>query len=69
MMMVKSVFWWRKPEYPEETTTMSVSYKCFCVGRRVRKVALYVGLGGGSTGYRWWSRWFPLQALVSGTNR
>ena len=20
MMMMKSVFWWRKPEYPEETT-------------------------------------------------
>ena len=19
-MMIKSVFWWRKPEYPEETT-------------------------------------------------
>ena len=22
MMMMKSVFWWRKPEYPEETTDL-----------------------------------------------
>ena len=22
MMMMKSVFWWRKPEYPEETTNL-----------------------------------------------
>ena len=22
MMMIKSVFWWRKPEYPEETTDL-----------------------------------------------
>ena len=22
MMMIKSVFWWRKPEYPEETTNL-----------------------------------------------
>ena len=22
MMMTKSVFWWRKPEYPEETTDL-----------------------------------------------
>ena len=22
MMMKKSVFWWRKPEYPEETTDL-----------------------------------------------
>ena len=22
MMMMKSVFWWRKPEYPEETTSL-----------------------------------------------
>ena len=22
-MMMKSVFWWRKPEYPEETTKMA----------------------------------------------
>ena len=21
-MMIKSVFWWRKPEYPEETTDL-----------------------------------------------
>ena len=21
-MMMKSVFWWRKPEYPEETTNL-----------------------------------------------
>ena len=22
MMMMKSIFWWRKPEYPEETTDL-----------------------------------------------
>ena len=22
MMMIKSVFWWRKPEYPEESTDL-----------------------------------------------
>ena len=26
MMMMKSVFWWRKPEYPEETTDLSPTY-------------------------------------------
>ena len=25
MMMMKSVFWWRKPEYPEETTDLRQS--------------------------------------------
>ena len=25
MMMMKSVFWWRKPEYPEETTDLRLS--------------------------------------------
>ena len=29
MMMMKSVFWWRKPEYPEETTKRSPSYNTF----------------------------------------
>ena len=24
MMMMKSVFWWRKPEYPEETTGLQL---------------------------------------------
>ena len=24
MMMMKSVFWWRKPEYPEETTDLHI---------------------------------------------
>ena len=27
-MMMKSVFWWRKPEYPEETTDLRQVYYC-----------------------------------------
>ena len=29
MMMMKSVFWWRKPEYPEETTDLRHIYRLF----------------------------------------
>ena len=28
MMMMKSVFWWRKPEYPEETTDLRHQNEC-----------------------------------------
>ena len=37
MMMMKSVFWWRKPEYPEETP----GYSGTCpLGRYVKKNGL-----------------------------
>ena len=29
MMMMKSVFWWRKPEYPEETTDLRQCSRAF----------------------------------------
>ena len=32
MMMMKSVFWWRKPEYPEETTDLRQVTDEICVG-------------------------------------
>ena len=38
MMMMKAVYWWRKPEYPEETTDL----------RQVRNR----GWGGGGVGVR-----------------
>ena len=31
MMMMKSVFWWRKPEYPEETTELRQVTDCSLV--------------------------------------
>ena len=37
MMMMKSVFWWRKPEYPEKTTDL----------RQITEGLGGVGWGGG----------------------
>ena len=34
MMMMKSVFWWRKPEYPEETTDLRGGG--VCIGNLLR---------------------------------
>ena len=37
MMMMKSVFWWRKPEYPEETTDLrQVTDETFHTYRDIR---------------------------------
>ena len=32
-MMMKSVFWWRKPEYPEETTEPEEEAPCHAAPR------------------------------------
>ena len=46
MMMMKSVFWWRKPEYPEETNDLrQVTYGTF----HTHKDLTVVDGGGGLT--------------------
>ena len=44
MMMMKSVFWWRKPEYPEETTDLrQVTDETFHTGN-YRGISILVAL-------------------------
>ena len=40
MMMMKSVFWWRKPEYPEETTKAYFDLVCIEYICSLRKAAM-----------------------------
>ena len=44
-MMMKSVFWWRKPEHPEETTDLrQVTYRseCDCQHHTPTYMAIYI---------------------------
>ena len=52
MMMIKSVFWWRKPEYPEETTDLrQVTDETLLLGRQPLMFGLYLHHEtGGATG-------------------
>ena len=45
MMMMKSVFWWRKPEYPEETTDLrQVTDETFHTVQRLPSPGIELGL-------------------------
>ena len=52
-MMMESVFWWRKPEYPEETTDLRLRLLRFCYGKNVEYI-------------QWWAQLTKKLASITG---
>ena len=72
MMMMKSVIWWRKPEYPEETTDLrQVTEETFhtvtvTAGKQLRKHRLMAFNINPITSILYWCKAFSKRVILNG---